>query len=104
MDAAPKVVMGIVRPDALQAMTGGESPALLLLSLPALAVLFMPIAVFNGAKFLFLPCRAGKFLQFSGQLHAIPLPSRKSKLLFYPPGVCRRVLIIDVCDPIMSHI
>jgi len=82
-NAASTVVMGTVRPGARQEMTGGEAPAPHLLSSPALPALFMPIAVFDDGKFLFLAWSAGEFRQLphrSYQSDAILLPSEKSEL------------------------
>jgi hypothetical protein len=73
--------MGMVRLGARQEKTGGEAPAPLLLSSPALPALFMPIAVFDDGKFLFLTYSAGQFRQFSGQPYAILLLLGKSELL-----------------------
>ncbi len=73
--------MGIMRPGARQEKTGGEAPAPLLLSSPALPAFFMPIAVLGDGKLLFLTCNAGQFRQFSSRAYAILLPSGKSELL-----------------------
>jgi hypothetical protein len=62
-------------------VTGGEAPAPLLLSFPALPSSFMVMAVFGDGKLLFLTCSAREFRKFSRQAYAILLPSGKSKLL-----------------------
>jgi hypothetical protein len=62
-------------------MTGGEAPAPLLLSSPALPAFAMVIAVLDDGKLLFLTCSAGEFRQFCNQSYTLLLPLGKSELL-----------------------
>jgi hypothetical protein len=75
---APTVVMGMVR----------------LRSPPALPAYFMPIAILDNGKSIFLTCSAGEFRQFSDQSYAILIPQEKSKLPSEPIGLWRKICVL----------